>query len=566
MMPTELLSPGIFQMLAAVLVPLIAAGLWRNIYLLAIPIVSFWWTIGLTPGDILTAEIFDLSLIVMRVDSLSLVFAYVFEIATLISIIFAWHIRDAVQQVAGLVYSGAAIAGVFAGDLVTLFVMWELTALASVFLIWARRTGPSFWAGMRYLIILIGSGVLLLAGAIIHYQATGSIAFNALGVGTLGTNLILLAFAVKCAFPLLHNWVQDSYGQATVTGTVFLSAFTTKLAIYALARAFPGTDMLIWIGATMAAFPVLFAIIESDFRRVLAYGLNTQLGFMVVGVGIGTELSLNGTAAHAFTGVLYLALLFMSMGAVLFRTDTINGSELGGLYKSMPWSAGFCIIGALSISAFPLTGGFVSKSLIISAAAGEGHWIVWAVLLLASVGVFIHSGLKVPFFTFFAQDSGKRLEEAPVNMLIAMAITAALCLGIGIFPEYLYSILPHQVDYIPYTTAHVITQLQLLAFSALAFAVLMSKRIFPTPLKSVNLDTDWVYRHLLPRICGASIALISTAYYATARMAGIRAERAIRMSFHLTGPHSTLARTWEIGSSALWVMVLLAICLVLYYM
>ena len=173
---------------------------------------------------------------------------------------------------------------------------------------------------------------------------------------------------------------------------------------------------------------------------------------------------------------------------------------------------------------------------------------------------------QVPFFTFFAQDSGKRLEEAPVNMLIAMAITAALCLAIGIFPEYLYSILPHQVDYIPYTTAHVITQLQLLAFSALAFAVLMSKRIFPTPLKSVNLDTDWVYRHLLPRICGASIALISTAYYATARMAGIRAERAIRMSFHLTGPHSTLARTWEIGSSALWVMVLLAICLVLYYM
>ena len=565
MMPTELLSPGIFQMLAALLVPLIAAGLWRNVYMAGIPVVAFWWTLGLTPGDNLTIEIFDLTLIVMRIDDLSLIFAYIFQIATLISIVYAWHIRDTVQQVAGLIYSGAAIAAVFAGDLVTLFVMWELTALASVFLIWARRDAASFRAGMRYLVIQVGSGVLLLAGSIIHYQATGSIAFNFLGIGTLGTNLILLAFAVKCAFPLLHNWLQDSYGQATVTGTVFLSAFTTKLAVYALARGYPGTEMLIWIGATMTAFPIFYAVIENDLRRVLAYSLNNQLGFMVVGVGIGTEMALNGTAAHAFAHILYKALLFMSMGAVLFRTDTIKGSELGGLYKSMPWSTGFCIVGAASISAFPLTSGFVSKALIITAAAEEGHWIVWAVLLFASAGVFHHSGIKIPYFAFFAHDSGKRVKEAPINMLIAMAAASALCLGIGMFPDYLYAILPYQVNFIPYTTAHVITQLQLLMFSALAFTVLMWTRIYPPELRSINLDTDWVYRRLMPSICNKFIVLVSTAYHAISRVAGIRAERAIRTSFHLTGPQSALARTWEIGSSALWVMILLAVCLVLYY-
>lgn len=564
-MPSELLSPGIFQMLAALLVPLFI-GQWRNLYMAAIPIVAFWWTLGLSPGDSLIVDVFDLSLIVMRVDNLSLMFAYIFEIATLISIIYAWHIRDTIQQVSGLIYSGAAIAAVFAGDLVTLFVMWELTALASVFLIWARRDGPSFRAGMRYLVIQVGSGVLLLAGSIIHYQATGSIAFNFLGVGTLGTNLILLAFGVKCAFPLLHNWLQDSYGQATVTGTVFLSAFTTKLAVYALARGYPGTEMLIWVGATMTAFPIFYAVIENDLRRVLAYSLNNQLGFMVVGVGIGTEMALNGTAAHAFAHIIYKALLFMSMGAVLFRTGTIKGSELGGLYKSMPWSTGFCIIGAASISAFPLTSGFVSKALIITAAAEEGHWFVWAVLLFASAGVFHHSGIKIPYFAFFAHDSGKRVKEAPINMLIAMAAASALCLGIGMFPGYLYAILPFQVDFVPYTTAHVITQLQLLMFSALAFTVLMWTKIYPPELKSVNLDTDWVYRRLLPRILNGLIAGISTAYYAMARAAGIRAERAIRTSFHFTGPHSALARTWEIGSSALWVMLLLAICLILYYM
>ena len=565
MMPTELLSPGIFQMLAALLVPLIAAGLWRNVYMAGIPVVAFWWTLGLTPGDNLTVEIFDLTLIVMRIDDLSLIFAYIFQIATLISIVYAWHIRDTVQQVAGLIYSGAAIAAVFAGDLVTLFVMWELTALASVFLIWARRDAASFRAGMRYLVIQVGSGVLLLAGSIIHYQATGSIAFDFLGIGTLGTNLILLAFAVKCAFPLLHNWLQDSYGQATVTGTVFLSAFTTKLAVYALARGYPGTDMLIWIGATMTAFPIFYAVIENDLRRVLAYSLNNQLGFMVVGVGIGTEMALNGTAAHAFAHILYKALLFMSMGAVLFRTDTIKGSELGGLYKSMPWSTGFCIVGAASISAFPLTSGFVSKALIITAAAEEGHWIVWAVLLFASAGVFHHSGIKIPYFAFFAHDSGKRVKEAPINMLIAMAAASALCLGIGMFPDYLYAILPYQVNFIPYTTAHVITQLQLLMFSALAFTVLMWTRIYPPELRSINLDTDWVYRRLMPSICNKFIELVSATYHAISRVAGIRAERAIRTSFHLTGPQSALARTWEIGSSALWVMILLAVCLVLYY-
>lgn len=565
MMPSEFLSPGIFQMLAALLVPLFY-GQWRNIYMAAIPIVAFGWTLGLNPGDRFEVAIFEVSLVVLRVDSLSLVFAYIFEIATLLSIIYAWHIRDAVQQVAGLIYSGAAIAAVFAGDLITLFVMWELTALASVFLIWARRDDASFKAGMRYLVIQVGSGVLLLAGAIIHFRSTGSLAFDFLGVGTLGTNLIFLAFGVKCAFPLLHNWLQDSYGQATVTGTVFLSAFTTKLAVYTLARGFPGTDMLIWIGATMTAFPIFYAVIENDLRRVLAYSLNNQLGFMVCGIGIGTEMALNGTAAHAFAHILYKALLFMSMGAVLFRTDTIKGSELGGLYKSMPWSTTFCIVGAASISAFPLTSGFVSKALIITAAAEEGHWIVWAVLLFASAGVFHHSGIKIPYFAFFAHDSGKRVKEAPINMLIAMAVASALCLGIGIFPGYLYDILPFQVNFVPYTTAHVITQLQLLMFSALAFTVLMMKGIYPPELRSINMDTDWVYRRFLTHIIGRAISGISAAYEGLAALAGIKAERALRSGLHYTGPHSALARTWEIGSSTLWVMILLAICLLLYYM
>ena len=259
----------------------------------------------------------------LRIDRLSLVFGTIFHIAAFINVIYALHVKDDTQHVAGLIYVGSAIGAVFAGDLISLFVYWELSAISSVFLIWCRRTEQAYSAGMRYLIIQVGSGVLLLAGALLYWHETGSIAFNYLGLNGLGNTLIFLAFGIKCAFPLLHNWLEDAYPEATVTGTVFLSAFTTKLAVYALARGFPGTEILIPIGALMAAFPIFFAVIENDLRRVLAYSLNNQLGFMVVGVGIGTELSLNGTAAHAFSHILYKALLFMSMGAVSYTHLTL---------------------------------------------------------------------------------------------------------------------------------------------------------------------------------------------------------------------------------------------------
>jgi len=320
--------PGLLLILGAILVPLLPQIV-RNGYMLALPVIGFWGLLMLPEGVHFGFDIFGYSLAPVRVDGLSLVFGYIFHIAAAISIIFAFHVKDTVQQMAGLMYAGAAIGGVFAGDLISLFVYWEGTAIASVFLIWSSRTEPSYRSGMRYLTIQVGSGVLLLAGTILYFKNTGSIEFTKMGLTGIGPALIFIAFGIKAAFPLLHNWLQDSYPQATVTGTVFLSAFTTKLAIYALARGFPGTDMLIWIGAAMAIFPIFYAIIESDLRRVLAYSLNHQLGFMVVGIGIGTELSLNGTTAHAFASVLYKGLLFMSMGAVLYRTyDRLAGSAL----------------------------------------------------------------------------------------------------------------------------------------------------------------------------------------------------------------------------------------------
>jgi multicomponent Na+:H+ antiporter subunit D len=495
---TTNLTPGLVLIGGAFLVPLLR-GRAQAVYLLALPVLSFIHLCGLPYGEYGQISFLAYTLTTIRVDKLSLAFGIIFHIAAFLSVLYALQVKDNVQHVAGLIYAGSATAAVFTADLISLFIYWELTSISSAFLIWAQRTQRSYHAGMRYLLIQVASGLFLLAGTIFHVQETGEIAFGFLGLGSLGTNLIFIAFGIKCAFPLLHNWLQDAYPEATITGTVFLSAFTTKLAVYALARGFPGSEMLIWIGVLMTAFPIFYAVIENDLRRVLAYSLNNQLGFMVTGIGIGTELALNGAVAHAFAHILYKSLLFMSMGAVLLRTGTIKGSELGGLYKSMPYSTLFCIVGAASISGFPLFSGFVSKSLIMSASADESRMVTWLVLLFASAGVFHHSGIKIPFFAFFAHDSGIRCQEAPLPMLLAMGLAAFLCIGIGIFPQPLYHLLPFPVAYVPYTTTHVISQLQLLLFSALAFAVLKRTGIYPPELRATNLDSDWFYRHL-PRL------------------------------------------------------------------
>nr|MBT6742906.1 Na(+)/H(+) antiporter subunit D [Rhodospirillales bacterium] len=559
------LPPGLILIIGALVIPFLKLRL-RPYFMLALPVLSLIHLLLLPDGNQAQVDMFGHTLVFLRVDSLSFIFGLIFLIATTLNVIYGWHEPDPVQQVSSLIYAGAGVGAVFVGDLISLFIFWELTAIASVFLIWASRNERAFRAGMRYLVIQIGSGVILLAGVILHYQATGSIAFDNLGLVSFPTALIFTAFGIKCAFPLLHNWLQDAYPEATVVGTVVLSAFTTKLAIYALARGFPGTDILIVIGATMAAFPIFYAVIENDLRRVLAYSLNNQLGFMVVGIGIGTPMALNGTVAHAFCHILYKGLLFMSMGAVLYRTGTAKGSELGGLWKSMPWTASFCIVGAASISAFPLFSGFISKSLIIAAAADEGHWITWLVLLFASAGVFHHSGIKIPFFAFFAHDSGIRCKEAPRNMLIAMGIAAFLCIAIGVYPAALYAILPNQVGFEPYTTTHVITQLQLLMFSALAFSVLMRHGLYPPELKSTNIDSDWIYRRALPALLTWASGIITHLHLRTLMRAQVRLQRFITSVHRHHGPQGTLARTWPIGSMVLWIAIMLCVMLVFYYL
>lgn len=489
----EFIPPAFIYILGALLVPLLR-GRVKSAYMLILPIISFFFLISTQVGTAWEIDFLGFDLVPFKVDRLSLVFAYIFHLISVIGIIYTLSIRSDLEYVAGLVYAGSALGVVFAGDLFTFFVFWEMLTVSALWLIWAKRTKASQAAGFRYLMVHVFGGLVLLAGIIMYISEQKSISLGFIGLHSPATYCIFIGMGINAAWPLLHTWLTDAYPESTVGGAVFLSAFTTKTAVYALARTFPGTEPLIWIGAVMTAFPIFFAVIENDMRRVLSYSLINQVGFMMVGIGIGTELSINGAAAHAFAHILYKSLLFMSMGAVIFRTGKINATDLGGLYKSMPWTALFCSIGAASISAFPLTSGFVSKSMVLDAAA-HGHMsIIWLTLLFASAGVFHHSGIKIPFFAFFSHDAGHRVKEAPPSMLIAMGIAAFFCIFLGVYPKFLYSILPYPVDFVPYTAPHVLSQLQLLMFSALAFTLLLRSGIYPAEIRAINLDTDLIYR------------------------------------------------------------------------
>lgn len=529
--------------------------------LLLIPLLGLCNLTALTPGSSWVWGVLEFELVQLRVDRLSLLFGLLFHIGALLGMIYALRVRDTLQHAAALMYAGSALGAVFAGDLMSLFFYWEGIAVASAALVWAPRSPRSHGAGFRYLTVHLLSGLLLLAGALLHYRDSGSIAFEWIGTHGVAGWLILAAFGIKCGFPLVHNWITDAYPAATPSGTAFLSMFTTKVAVYALARAFAGTELLISIGTIMTLFPIFYAVIENDLRRVLGYSMVNQIGFMVVGVGVGTELALNGAVAHAFNEVLFKGLLFMSMGAVLLRVGHVLGSDLGGLYKSMPLTTLFCVVGAASISAFPLFNGFVSKSLIMAAMVESGHDWMWLALLFASAGVFHHAGIKIPYFAFFGHDSGIRTREAPANMLVAMALGATLCILVGSFPGLLYELLPWNAHYVPYTYPHVIAQLQLLLFAALAFAWLKLTGLYPPELRSVNLDADWLYRGLAPRL----LSVVTRMTHEVSRTGQELWRASIRAATQrLSDPQHAPGVTEGVGIAVLWVSAILSGFLMLY--
>ncbi|HIL38240.1 MAG: Na(+)/H(+) antiporter subunit D [bacterium] len=493
-MTLEWIHPGLVLILGGCLLPLLKGPL-KRVAMVCLPGVALALCLTMSKGSYGEVQFLGETLVFGRVDQLSLIFSYVFCLIAVIGMVFSLHVDNDMQHASALTYAGGALGVTFAGDLLSLYVFWELMAVSSALLVWLGREPGSGRAGQRYFLVHVFGGLILLAGILLHGAESGSFAFEHLGTsGGVGWGLILTAFLLNAAVPPLGAWLPDAYPRASVTGAVFMTAFTTKSAVYALIRGFAGTEFLIWLGAFMAVYGVVYAVLENDSRRLLAYHIISQVGYMVCGAGIGTELAINGASAHAFAHILYKALLFMGAGAVIQMTGRHKLTQLGGLYKTMPITLGLYMVGAFAISAVPLFSGFVSKSMVVSAAGEALLPVVFLTLTLASAGTFLHTGLKLPYYMFFGKDNGARGAEPPRNMLLAMGLAATACTLIGVFPGLLYEHLPFArvaLEYHPYTLGHVTSTLGMLGFTALGFFLLL-RLLDPEP--KISLDTDWIYR------------------------------------------------------------------------
>jgi multicomponent Na+:H+ antiporter subunit D len=556
-MSNLLLHPGLVLIIGGMLMVLCAPRL-RTWLQLGLPLAALFLVWQMPDGVVLQLDFLDQSLTPIRSDALSRLFATIFALMAAVGGLYALSQRSRLEIAAAYGYAGSAIGVCFAGDLLTLFMFWELMAIGSSLVLWSTATNASGRAAQRYILIHIFGGVLLFAGIAGHVQAGAGLEFSAMRADNLPNLLILAGMLVNAGAPPFSAWLPDAYPEASWSGTVFLSAFTTKTAVYTLIRGFPGNDILIWIGLFMVFYGIVYALLENDMRRILAYSIVNQVGFMVAGIGIGTEMALNGAAAHAFTHIIYKALLLMSAGAVLVQTGRSKCSELGGLFHSMPLTTVCACIGALAISSFPLTSGFVSKSMVTQAAA-DGHLVwVWLLMTAASAGVFLHAGIKFPWFVFFQKDSGLRPSEPAISMRLAMLILSALCIGMGIWPELLYQLLPFEVNYVPYTAGHVIAQLQLLLFSGLAFFVLLGylKR---TP--TITLDTDWFWRKALPCTAGWLVQWNRTLMAMFAPL-GRWVRSVVGLISSTVGVRSPLSATWSLATMGLAVVILLIVQLI----
>jgi len=558
---TEILPPVLVLLSGAILIGF-TRGQLRSAIVLISPLVTLWAVWQVPDGVAIAVDFIGYQLEPVEGSALRRLFATIFSLMTFVGGLYAFRHASALELAASYAYAASAIGVAFAGDLITLFIFWEAMAIFSTAVVWCGGTPMSGSAGRRYAIMHVVGGVILMVGIAGVSIQTGSIDVQAMLAVDFASWMVLIGLLINAAAPPVSAWLSDAYPEASSTGAVFLSAFTTKTAVLALIMLFPGEPVLIGVGIYMIFYGIIYALLENDARRILAYSIVNQVGFMVCAIGIGTQLALNGAAAHAFAHIIYKGLLFMAAGVVLYRTGKRKCTDLGGLFRTMPLTCVCGIIGALSISSFPLTSGFTTKALISEAASSEGLVVVYFLLAAASAGVFLHAGIKFPWFVFFQKDSGLRPRDAPWNMAAAMVLFAFLCIALGVFPKPFYDLLPYPVQYDAYSPGKVLFYLQLLLFSGLAFFILLPvmKRTL-----SVTLDADWLWRIFFGRLANTMLVISVVIKETVSSNAASRLGKMQAWTQRHWGVGGVFARSWPIGTTAIWISVLLSAYVLFYY-
>ncbi len=550
------ISPGLILIvlgLAATLMPRPA----RAVTAVLAPVLGLVHLLALPAGPGGTFVFMDVTITTFSIAETNFAFAVSFLVAAIIVGVFNWHERAGLPVASGLFYTGCATGAVLAGDLPSFFVFFEIASVAAAFLVWAGGTSRSLGAGMRFAVANILAGVLLLEAFLLTYKVTGSIAFFTGDLGTTAGLYLIAALGIKAAFPVLHAWLTDAYPESTPGGTVILSVFSITTAVYALMIFLPGEYALTVIGAVMIAFPIMLALLADDLRRILCYGLISQIGLVVTAIGIGTPTALSAATTLAVANIFGFLLMFMATGAVLFRTGTAAASSLGGLAATMPWTAGFAVIGGLSIAGLPiLAGGSAVPGLVFSIWAQSGPLIA-ALVLFGVAGVWAHAGLRVPAAAFFGTARADHApDEAPLHMRIAMGLAVIGCLTIGFMPY---------LDTLAFNAGALVLHMQGLAFSLLVFAAARAWGLLPKDEASALIDVDWLYRRVGPAIVSGVMGVTTAAYTGWQNFLNARITGLFTNMFKAAGPQTNIAGTWGTGIGVLWVSILLVVMLLVSY-
>lgn len=587
-MAAHLLPPSLIMILGGIMLAVLPFQLRKGV-MLCLPVLALYAVWQLDSGDTLNFQFMAYQLTPVKVHPFSHIFATAFVLAAWGGSFFFINKNAPVEVATAFTYAGAALGVVFAGDLLSFFIFWELMAVASTTLIWLGGTPQARLAGLRYVYMHILSGILLLVGIAAQVYITGTTAMptftlhmpdtiwtsslfldsevytdflSNLYVQSIGIWCILAGVLINVATPPFSAWLPDAYPEASPEGSIFLSAFTTKTSIFVLLSYFSGTEFFIWIGLFMAGYGVVMACLEKSIRRLLSYAIINQLGFMLVAIGVGTPLAEQGAAVQAFAHILYKTLLFMTAAAVIYGTGKFYLGDLGGVAKTQKVTTICAIIGVLSMG-LPWTAGYVAKSMIASAVEYQQLHVVWFLLMAASGAVFFLAGGRYLWFTFFNHAHAETVENAPMNMRIAMMVFAFLCLFVGILPQQtVFALLPETTSYDAYTLSHIIHQCEMLLWGGVGlFICLPFMRIHNT----ITLDFDWFYRRLFSGFANLLEKVVFGVYTAIITALQHVVQTVLERIAHLTGPGGPFAETKTVANATLIMAALLAGYLLLYY-
>lgn len=495
----NILHPGFILIIAGLLVVFLPKKVSRAVYILG-PIAATASLFVLKGNSLLYEITSHIQLQFINADKLGIIFAVAFCIVAVIGSIYSVDADSNYERGVALIYAGANLGVVLAGDCISLIVFWEISAFTGAYLVYAKHCMKSSHSAYRYLLVHAFGGGMLLVGLLSYMFHYGNSLDNLAAIsGTPTFWIIFIGVAINAAVPPLNSWLPDAYPEATIGGTVFLGSYTTKAAIYLMIRFFAGTDWLVYVGCFMAVYGILMALLENDLRRLLSYHIISQLGYMVASLAMGGAWGIDGAAAHTFSNIMYKGVLLMCAGAVITATGKRKISELGGLGKKMPFTAVCFLIASFAISGVPFLNGFASKALIMHAVSENK--IAYYALTAASIGTWLSIALKINVFVFWGKtDKDIECKPIPVNMKIGMALGALACIVTGVAPKLVYNLTPYGTDAHPFTIEHIMEYIILFIGASLVFYLF---RKIMNPHDELTLDFDWFYRKPLNALVNA---------------------------------------------------------------